>query len=765
VSAPADAVQRAEALRTQLHHHNYRYYVLDDPEITDAAYDRLFRELQELEARYPELRTPDSPTQRVGAEPGERFAEARHRVPMLSLGNARTDDDVRDFDRRIRKDLGAEAVAYVAEPKLDGLAVSLLYEDGVLIRGATRGDGSVGEDVTAQVRTIGAVPLRLQGSDWPRLLEVRGEVYLPLAAFERLKQQMLDAGQTPFKNPRNAAAGSLRQLDPAVTATRPLTMFCYGFGAVEDGDLGPTQSAALAAFKEWGLRVSPESRVVTGADGCIDYHRVIGARRDTLDYEIDGVVFKVDDIAAQRQLGFRARDPVWAIAYKYPAREEQTVVRAVEFQVGRTGAVTPVARLEPVDVAGVTVSNATLHNIDEVHRKDVRAGDTVIVRRAGDVIPEVVSVVESLRPAGTEQVELPAQCPVCGSDVIRAEGEAVARCSGGLTCAAQRKEALKHFASRRAMDIDGLGDKLIEQLVEQGLVHDPADLYALGVADYAGLERMAQKSAQNLVEALDRSRRTTLVRFIYALGIREVGEATAQALAAHFQDLGPLMAADLDTFIVDEPGVDGVGEKTATALLEWLETHPDASPGDAPLADWLAGLGIRGLRPAAAARIAERWADLTSLRHAAVADFLGGKRSLVEGVGPIVAAHIVSFFNQTHNREVIAKLLDPDLGGISWETTTAAAAATSADAGTPLAGKTFVITGTLSRPRDAVKAQLEALGAKVTGSVSGKTDYLLAGADAGSKRAKAASLGVSILDEDDLAALTDGAYAPEHGQS
>jgi len=750
-------VQRAEALRTQLHHHNYCYYVLDNPEITDAEYDRLFRALKDLEVEYPELRTPDSPTQRVGAPAGERFAEARHRVPMLSLGNARTDADIEDFDRRVRKDLEAEAVDYVAEPKLDGLAISLLYEDGLLTRGATRGDGSVGEDVTAQVRTIGAIPLRLQGSGWPKYLEVRGEVYLPIAAFERLKEQMLDAGQTPFKNPRNAAAGSLRQLDPAVTASRPLTMFCYGFGAVEGGDLGPTQHEALVAFREWGLRVSPESRVVTGAAGCIDYHRAIGERRDALDYEIDGVVFKVNDIAAQRQLGYRARDPIWAIAYKYPPREEQTVVRAVEFQVGRTGAVTPVARLEPVDVAGVTVSNATLHNIDEVHRKDVRAGDTVIVRRAGDVIPEVVAVVESLRPPGTVPVELPAHCPVCGSDVLRAEGEAIARCSGGLSCAAQRKEALKHFASRRAMDIDGLGDKLIEQLVDQDLVRDPADLYRLGVDDYAGLERMGSKSAQNLIEALDRSRHTTLARFIYALGIREVGEATAQALAAHFRDLDPLLSAGIDTFLVHEPGIEGVGEKTADALLEWLDAHPDAEPGDEPLADWLAGLGVRGLRPAAAARISARWPDITALRAATVAELQGGKRSLIEGVGPIVAAHIVSFFAQAHNREVIDKLLDPDMGAITWQ----APEASSGDGGgQPLGGKTFVITGTLSRPRDLVKAKLEALGAKVTGSVSGKTDYVLAGSEAGSKLTKAESLGVAVLDEAALAELTDGRYQP-----
>ncbi len=761
MSTPAAAMRRAEALRTELHHHNYCYYVLDNPEISDAEYDRLFRELVALETSYPALRTPDSPSQRVGAPLGERFAEVRHRVPMLSLGNARTDADVQDFDRRIRKDLDTDAVDYVAEPKLDGLAISLVYEDGVLARAATRGDGVAGEDVTAQVRTIGAVPLRLQGGGWPRLLEVRGEVYLPIAAFERLREQMLEAGQTPFKNPRNAAAGSLRQLDPAVTASRPLTMFCYGFGALEDGDLGATQQDALAAFRGWGLRVSPESRVVTGAPGCIAYHRAIGERRDRLDYEIDGVVFKVSDIAAQRRLGHRARDPIWAIAYKYPPREEQTVVRAVEFQVGRTGAVTPVARLEPVDLAGVRVSNATLHNIDEVHRKDVRAGDTVIVRRAGDVIPEVVTVVEQLRPRGTRPVELPKHCPVCGADVVRAEGEAVARCSGGLSCAAQRKEALRHFASRRAMDIDGLGDKLIEQLVERDLVQDPADLYRLGVDDYADLPRMGRRSAQNLVEALDRSRRSTLARFIYALGIREVGEATAAALAAHFQGLAPLLAAGIDSFIVDEPGIAGVGEKTAAALLEWLDAHPDAAPGDEPFADWLAELGVRGLRPAAAAQIAERWPDATALRGAAVAELRGAKHSLIDGVGPIVAAHITSFFAQSHNREVIDKLLDPDIGAITWQAPAAGSVAAKAGSGRqPLAGKTVVITGTLSRPREAIKARLEALGAKVTGSVSSKTDYLLAGADAGSKRAKAEALGIRVLDEAALMALTAGGSEP-----
>ncbi len=756
MTAPDEAARRAETLRLELTDHNYRYYVLDDPEIPDAEYDRLFRELQALEQHYPELRRPDSPTQRVGGEPAERFAEARHRVPMLSLGNATTEDDLRAFDRRVRQDLGLDTIGYVAEPKLDGLAISLLYEHGLLTRAATRGDGRVGEDVSAQVRTIGAVPLRLQGHGWPDLLEVRGEIYLPLAAFKRLNEQMLEAGQTPFKNPRNAAAGSLRQLDPRITASRPLTMFCYGFGAVEGGTLADTQSGAMAAFREWGLRVSPESRVVQGAEGCIGYQRDVRERRERFDYEIDGVVFKVDELDAQRRLGFRARDPVWAIAFKYPAREEQTLVRAVEFQVGRTGAVTPVARLEPVDLAGVTVSNATLHNIDEVHRKDVRVGDSVIVRRAGDVIPEVVAVIASRRPEGTVPVELPAYCPVCGSDVVRADGEAVARCSGGLFCAAQRKEALKHFASRRAMDIDGLGDKLIEQLVDQDLVKDPSDLYRLGFEDYAGLERMGEKSARNLLDALERSRRTTLARFIYALGIREVGEATAAALAEHFGDLAPLMAARPEDFV--QRGVRGVGEKTAAALLDWLAKHPQAAP-DADLSIWLAGLGIRGLGEDAARGIGECFASIDALRSATPLELRGGERSVIEGVGPIVAAHISAFFAQAHNREVIDRLLDPALGGIECEQPRAA----SAGAGTgasgpggveqPLAGKTVVITGTLGRPRDQIKAELQALGAKVTGSVSGNTSFVLAGSDAGSKLDKARSLGIQVLNEAELAAL------------
>jgi len=754
-AAPAAEEQRAEALRRALNHHNYCYYVLDDPEIPDAEYDRQFRELASLEQQYPALRRPDSPTQRVGAEPALGFAEARHRVPMLSLGNAMADDDLHAFDRRVRKGFDNGTVSYLAEPKLDGLAISLLYQDGLLTRAATRGDGSVGEDVTPQVRTIGAVPLRFRGSGWPTLLEVRGEVYLPLAAFAKLNAQMLEQGQTPFKNPRNAAAGSLRQLDPKVTASRPLTLFCYGFGVVEGGSLGETQSDAMALFRDWGLRVSPESQVVQGAGGCINYKLRIGERRDSFDYEIDGVVFKANDLQLQRRLGFRARDPVWAIAFKFPAREEQTVVRAVEFQVGRTGAVTPVARLEPVDVAGATVSNATLHNIDEVRRKDLRVGDTVIIRRAGDVIPEVVAVVDSLRPPDTITVKLPEHCPVCGSDVVRADGEAVARCSGGLYCAAQRKELIRHFASRRAMDIEGLGDKLIDQLVERGLVQDPSDLYRLRLDDYAGLERMASKSAQNLLDALERSRDTTLARFIYALGIREVGEATALALANHFRDLAPLIAARDSDFV--RSGVRGVGPKTAVALLAHLAEHPDAAP-DGDLAAWLASQGIRGLNADTAARIAERFPDIDALRSATAEKLQGGDQSLIPGVGPIVAAHILAFFAQTHNREVIERLLDPGVGGIHWppvdvQAGTQSDVASASGLSQPLAAKTFVITGTLSRPRDDIKAELQAMGAKVTGTVSRNTDYLLTGSDAGSKLQKAEALGVPVIDETALAEL------------
>ncbi len=752
---PAHVLQRAETLRHDLTHHAYRYYVLDDPEIPDAEYDRLFRELEALEATYPKLVTADSPTGRVGGAPLAGFSEVEHRLPMLSLNNALNASEMREFDLRVRRGLGVDAVSYSAEPKLDGLAISLLYEDGVLTQAATRGDGFRGEDVTAQVRTIQCVPLRLRADsgEVPGLLEVRGEVFLTHARFAAINAQARADGTKVFANPRNAAAGSLRQLDPRITASRRLSMYCYGLGAV-DGAFGAADDFAshtdsLARIGAWGLPVSPEQRRVTGVEACIAYHETIGRRREALEYDIDGVVFKVDRRADQEALGFVSRAPRWAIAFKFPAQEELTIVEAVEFQVGRTGAVTPVARLQPVQVAGVTVSNATLHNMDEVRRKDVRIGDTVFVRRAGDVIPEVVRVLPERRPADAPAVELPTHCPVCGSDVVRAEGEAVARCSGGLFCAAQRKEAIRHFASRRAMDIEGLGDKLIDQLVERDLVHDPSDLYRLGLEDYAGLERMAQKSAQNLLGALERSRETSLARFIYALGIREVGEATAAALADHFGDLAPLISATAADFI--HTGVRGVGPKTAAALVDYLAEHPDAEP-DGDLGGWLAGAGIRGLNADTAALIAERFGSVAALRSANPAALQGGEQSLVEGVGPIVAAHIQAFFAQPHNREVITRLLDPEIGGIRWQRPEPGTGAGTTGA-VALAGKVFVITGTLSRPRDELKAELQALGAKVTGSVSRNTDYLLAGSDAGSKLKKAEALGVTVIDEAQLRRL------------
>ncbi|HHH36091.1 MAG TPA: NAD-dependent DNA ligase LigA [Gammaproteobacteria bacterium] len=696
---------RVRELREQIDYHNYRYYVLDDPEIPDSEYDRLMRELQELEAAHPELVTPDSPTQRVGAQPLKEFSEVRHAVPMLSLGNAFSDGEMADFDERVRKLLKVEQVEYSAEPKLDGLAISLRYEKGVLVQGATRGDGHRGEDVTGNVRTIGAIPLRLRGRGWPEVLEVRGEIFMPKKGFEELNERARRKGEKTFANPRNAAAGSLRQLDPKVTASRPLSFYAYGWGELSVEIPGDSYSGVMEVIRSYGLPVSPELKVVSGLQGCLDYFAAMSEKRDSLDYEIDGVVFKVNDLEQQQRLGYVSRAPRWAIARKFPAQEALTTVRDVEFQVGRTGAVTPVARLAPVEVGGVVVSNATLHNMDEVRRKDVRIGDTVYVRRAGDVIPEIVRVVLARRPQKfarykmqcikleknlallikrtkkyaeayearktaqldllvARKVSLPAHCPVCGSDIIKPEGEAVARCTGGLFCPAQRKEAIKHFASRRAMDIEGLGDKLVEQLVDQGLVHDPADLYSLGKEQLMALERMGEKSAQNLLDALARSKETTLARFLYALGIREVGEATSQTLAQHFGTLEALEKADEDT----------------------LQQVPD--------------------------------------------------------IGPIVAAHIAAFFRQPHNREVIDKLL---AAGIHWP-----AVETPTAGEQPLAGKTFVLTGTLSRPRNEIKAELQALGAKVTGSVSKKTDYVVAGEAAGSKLAKAEALGITVLDEEQL---------------
>ena len=661
---PAGIGQRIEALRREIAFHNRQYYVFDDPRIPDAEYDRLMRELRGLEERYPELITPDSPTQRVGAEPLEGFAETVHAVPMLSLDNAFSEEDVAAFHRRVLERLDRDEITYIAEPKMDGLAISLRYENGVLKQASTRGDGYRGEDVTLQVRTIPSVPLRLLGEGFPRVIEARGEVFMPRSGFEALNEQARARGDKTFANPRNAAAGSIRQLDPRITAARPLELFCYGFGRIEDGDLGETHSEGVERLRQWGLRVSPAMRKVVGLEGCLRYYREIAGERPRLDYDIDGVVFKVDRLADQHSLGFVARAPRWAIAFKFPPEEEMTRLLGIDVQVGRTGALTPVARLEPVRVAGVTVTNATLHNEDEIRRKDVRVGDTVIVRRAGDVIPQVIGVVRERRPPGTQEFQMPTHCPVCGSEAVRVSGEAASRCTGGLFCQAQRKETLKHFASRGAMDIEGLGDKLVDQLVDKGLVQNPADLYGLDPDQLAGLERMGPKSAENLVAALDRSKDTTLARFLFALGVREVGEATARALASHFGSLEAIAAADLAE----------------------LQTVPD--------------------------------------------------------VGPVVAAHVHAFFRQPHNNEVLAGLLR---AGISWPPVVGAKPSEQ-----PLAGTTLVITGNLSQSRDAVKARLQGLGAKVTGSVSQKTDYVLAGTDPGSKLDKARELGVRVISEEDL---------------
>ncbi len=565
MTAPAD---RVRTLREGIARHDHRYYVLDDPEVPDAEYDRLVKELKALEAAHPELVSPDSPTQRVSGAPAAEFGEVEHRVPMLSLDNAFSAEDIERFDKRIRERLETEeAIAYSCEPKLDGLAVTLLYEKGRLVTGATRGDGVHGEDVTANLRTLPTVPLQLQGSGFPPVLEVRGEVFMSLKGFERMNREALASGEKVFVNPRNAAAGSLRQLDSRITATRPLEIFFYGIGVVEGAALPPRHSELLARLRVWGLRVSGEVKVAHGAQGLLDYYAAIGARRASLGYQIDGVVYKVDSLLQQRELGFVARAPRWAIAHKYPAQEEMTTVRSIEWQVGRTGALTPVARLEPVFVGGVTVSNATLHNVDELRRKDVREGDTVIVRRAGDVIPEIVRVVAERRPAGALEAPIPATCPVCGSDVRRIEGEAVVRCTGGLVCAAQRKESLKHFASRRAMDIDGLGDKVIDQLVEADLVKNAADLYDLSVETLAGLDRMGEKSARNLVDAIEKSKQTTLPRFLFGLGIPNVGEATALAIAESFGDLEPIEQASVER-IMEVPDV---GPVVAAAVREFFD--------------------------------------------------------------------------------------------------------------------------------------------------------------------------------------------------
>lgn len=577
-------ILEVKELHSQLNQANYQYYVLDDPQLPDAEYDRLFYRLKEIETQQPELLTPDSPTQRVGAAPLTHFDQVTHEVAMLSLDNAFNEQDMLEFNRRIQDRLKqTDNVNYACEPKLDGIAVSLLYENGLLVRAATRGDGSVGENITQNIRTIPSIPLKLLGDDYPPVLEVRGEVYMPKQGFEAFNEKARANDEKLFVNPRNAAAGSLRQLDPKITASRPLEFCCYSLGRVEGYELPTKHSEILKRFYQWGFKINPEMSVVEGIENCVAYYQSLSEKRDSLSYEIDGIVFKVDDIPTQQTLGFTGRAPRWSIAHKFPAQEQMTLLKDVEFQVGRTGAITPVARLEPVFVGGVTVSNATLHNMDEIARLGVRIGDTVVIRRAGDVIPQIVNVVENKRPDNAREIVFPDTCPVCDSHVERVEGEAVARCTGGLVCAAQRKEAIKHFASRKAMDIDGLGDKIVEQLVDEGLIESFLDLYSLRLDDVANLERMAEKSAQNLLNAIEASKQTTLAKFIYALGIREVGVATAQNLVNHFLDLRVLVKADFDALIE----VEDVGPIVAKLILNFL-----AEPHNQKIIDGLLNIGI-----------------------------------------------------------------------------------------------------------------------------------------------------------------------------
>jgi DNA ligase (NAD+) len=659
-----DFALRAEKLRRAIERHNRLYYTDAAPEITDAEYDRLFHELVKLEAEHPEVATPDSPTQRVGAAPSEGFEEVVHRVPMLSLANAFDAADVGAFDRRVREGLGVDAVEYAAELKFDGLAVTLVYADGLLVQGATRGDGTTGEDVTPNLRTVRSIPLRLAARKPPKLLEVRGEVLMMRKDFEAINRRATELGERTFVNPRNAATGGLRQLDPRLTAQRKLSFFAYGIGAHQGFDAPPTHTKLLDALDEFGFPVARDRRAVKGVEGLLTFYAEVGDKRPRLPYDIDGVVYKVNRFADQEKLGFVSRAPRWAVAHKFPAEEAATELLDIDIQVGRTGAITPVARLAPIFVGGTTIVNATLHNEDEIRRKDIWKRDTVVVRRAGDVIPEVARVQSQGPREKRDWFDLPAKCPQCGSAIVRLEDEAVARCTGGLICPAQRKQALLHFASRRAMDIEGLGYKLVDQLVDAGLVRTPADLYKLGVAKLAALERMAEKSASNVFAAIEKSKGTTLARFIYALGIRNVGEVTGKDLASHFGTLDALLDAG----------------------IEQLQEAPD--------------------------------------------------------VGPVVAESIASFFRERHNREVIEQLR---AAGVRWKEGEPARAAASAG---PFAGKIVVLTGTLgAMTRDEAKERIEALGGKISGSVSKKTDYVIAGAEAGTKLDKARELGVAVLDE------------------
>lgn len=769
---------RIDELRRTLEEHNYRYYVLDEPSIPDAEYDRLFNQLKALEAEHPELITADSPTQRVGGAPLAGFAEVKHALPMLSLGNAFSDDDLREFDRRASEGLElapadlftSPQLTYSCEPKLDGLAVSLLYREGVLQQGATRGDGTTGEDITANVRTISNLPLRLLGAGWPSLLEVRGEVVMPKAGFAALNQRQLEQGGKIFANPRNAAAGSLRQLDSRITASRPLAFYAYGVGRVEGGQLAERHSAILTQLKSWGLPVSSEFHLAQGLAECIAYHQRIGARRDRLAYDIDGVVFKLDQLSQQQQLGFRAREPRWAIAYKFPAQEEITQLLAVDFQVGRTGALTPVARLKPVQVAGVTVSNATLHNMDEINRLGLKIGDSLIIRRAGDVIPQVLDVVLERRPADAVDILLPSQCPVCGSQVERSqlikrgkgrhsvtEG-AVYRCVGRLSCTAQRAQAIIHFAARRAMDIEGLGDKIVEQLVAQDLVHSPADLYRLSFEQVRGLEGFAELSATNLLHAIAASKTPALPRFLFALGIPEVGEETAKRLAQSFgslerisqalpevltylPDVGSEVAFEIHNFFADAHNCSVLQSLNEQGVVPLQSAELDASlSASVSFADFIERLNIAGIARTGAVKLAEHCVNLAALIDLSQ-DWLS--LSQLKGLTEKAKQSLRNYFAEParceHSLRIEQQLKD---FGMHWS------CPKKVVQGLPLAGQTWVLTGTLEQlTREQAKARLEALGAKVAGSVSAKTTCVVAGSAAGSKLAKAQELGLSVWDE------------------
>ncbi|WP_047284902.1 NAD-dependent DNA ligase LigA [Pseudomonas protegens] len=782
------AETRILELRAELDQHNYRYHVLDEPSIPDAEYDRLFRELKALEAEHPELVTSDSPTQRVGSAALSAFTQVRHEIPMLSLGNAFEEVDMREFDRRVNEGLdlpagdlfgGGAAVEYSCEPKLDGLAVSLLYQDGVLVRGATRGDGTTGEDISVNVRTVRNIPLKLQGSGWPATLEVRGEVFMSKAGFERLNAAQLEAGGKTFANPRNAAAGSLRQLDSKITASRPLEFCCYGLGQVS-ADIADTHIGNLERLKQWGMPISRELRLAKGIDECLDYYREIGERRNALPYEIDGVVFKVNSIASQRELGFRAREPRWAIAHKFPAMEELTELLDVEFQVGRTGAVTPVARLQPVKVAGVTVSNATLHNMDEVARLGLMIGDTVIIRRAGDVIPQVVQVVTERRPENARPVQIPESCPVCGSHVERtqlvkrskgretvSEG-AVYRCVGRLACGAQLKQAIIHFVSRRAMDIEGLGDKTIEQLVDENLIASPADLYRLKYEQIIDLEGFAEVSSNKLLKAIEDSKRPALARFIYALGIPDVGEETAKVLArslgslervqqalpqvlTYLPDVGLEVAHEIHSFFEDSHNQDVIGSLLAAdqcglVLQDQGELGAEFA-ASTTLGGMLDKLNIPSVGPGAAQKLADKFGSLQGVIEA---DWLDMRQALPEKQAKAVR----EFFDNPANAQ-LAQAIEQQLQafGMHWQSEKKVVA------GLPLAGQTWVLTGSLElMSRDVAKDKLESLGAKVAGSVSAKTHCVVAGPGAGSKLAKANELGLKVLDEEAFVA-----FLTEHG--